>query len=145
VPPVATGEALAASLGPLVRGLAVLVPRAEEGRPELVDGLRAAGAEVAAPPAYRTAPAPPEALAPLGALLEREGADAVAFASPSAVAAVVSALGERRGLLARVALAAIGPTTSAALRQAGFPAAVESARHTGWDLAEAIAAFLGPR
>jgi len=44
-----------------------------------------------------------------------------------------------------VVLAAIGPTTADALRVAGLEAAVEPARHTGADLAEAIAARLGPR
>ena len=54
MPAEATGAALAASLAPHVRGKAVLVPRAADGRPELCDGLRAAGAEVVAPIAYRT-------------------------------------------------------------------------------------------
>ena len=143
VPPDATGEALAAALAPGVRGLRVLVPRAAEGRPELVDGLAAAGAEVVAAPAYRTVPAPPEALAPLGEALRRGELDAVAFASPSAVRAVVGALGA--AALSRCALAAIGPTTAAALRDAGLEASIVPAVSTAADLADAVAARLGAR
>jgi uroporphyrinogen-III synthase len=143
VPTEATGAALAAALARHVGGRAVLVPRAGEGRPELVDGLRAAGAEVIAPVAYRTVAAPPEALAPLGDLLEHGAVDAVAFASPSAVRSVVAALGPRAALLERVLLGAIGPTTAAALREAGLAPGAMPAEHTGEALAEALAEALG--
>ena len=143
VPGEQTGAALAASLARHVAGRAGLVPRAAEGRPELILGLRAAGAEVVAPEAYRTVAAPPETLAPLAALLEAGRVDAVAFASPSAVRSVVAALGDRAGLLARVLLGAIGPTTAAALAEAGLAAGASPAEHTGEALAEALAARLG--
>jgi len=84
VPAEARGAALAQAVGALAAGRRVLVPRAAEGRPELVDGLRAAGAEVVAATCYRTVPAPPSAVAPLAGRLERGEVDAVAFASPSA-------------------------------------------------------------
>jgi uroporphyrinogen-III synthase/uroporphyrinogen III methyltransferase/synthase len=121
---------------------AVLVPRAAEGRPELVAGLVSAGAEVVAPVAYRTVPAPPEALAPLADLLEAGRVDAVAFASPSAVKSVAGALGPRAGLLGRALLAAIGPTTAEALRAAGLPVGALPARYAAADLADEIAARL---
>jgi uroporphyrinogen-III synthase len=143
VPADARGEALAAALAPEVRGLRVLVPRAEEGRPELTEGLAAAGAEVSAPVAYRTLPAPAEALRGLGDLLERGGADAVVFASPSAVRAVAEALGDRAGLVARAAVAVIGPTTAEAARQAGWPVSIRPSYPGAGALAEAIAARLG--
>jgi len=146
VPLEATGAALAEALARHVRGgVRVLVPRAAEGRPELLDGLRAAGAEVVAPAAYRTVAASPEALRPLGDLLAAGGADAVAFASPSAVRAVVAALGPRAALLGRTLLGAIGPTTGAALLEAGFSAGAVPARHTAADLADALAAVLAGR
>lgn len=138
-----TGAALAASLARHVTGRAVLVPRAAEGRPELVDGLAAAGAEVVAPVAYRTVAAPPEALAPLGELLAAGRVDAVAFASPSAVKSVAAALGPRAALLGRVLLGAIGPTTAAALREAGLEAGAVPTEHTAEGLAEALAGALG--
>ena len=142
VPAETTGEAMAAALAARVRGRRVLLPRPAEGRPELVDGLRAAGAEVAAVEAYRTVPAPTEAIRPLAGWLEAGDVAAVAFASPSAVKAVVAGLGARAGLLRKVPLAAIGPTTADALRAAGFEVAVQPVRYTGPDLAEAIAAGL---
>ncbi len=145
VPAEATGAAMAAALAPHVAGRAVLLPRPAEGRPELLAGLRAAGADVAAVEAYRTVPAPAEAIRPLATWIAAGEVDAVAFASPSAVAAVVAGLGPEAPLLRRVVLAAIGPTTAEALRAAGLEPAVEPARHTGADLAEAIAQRLGPR
>jgi uroporphyrinogen-III synthase/uroporphyrinogen III methyltransferase/synthase len=145
VPEEATGAAAAAALAGRVRGLRVLVPRPAEGRPELVEGLVAAGAEVLAPEAYRTLPAPPERLRALAGWIEAGEVDAVAFASPSAVKAVVGALGARADLLRGVLLAAIGPTTAAALRDAGFPPGAQPERYTARDLADAIAERLGPR
>lgn len=145
VPAEARGAALAEALGGRTRGRRVLVPRPAEGRPELVAGLAAAGAEVTAVEAYRTLPASPERLAPLGDWLAAGEVDAVAFASPSAVRAVTAALGARATLLARALLAAIGPTTGDALRAAGLAPGVEPDQHTGPALAEAIAARLGPR
>jgi uroporphyrinogen-III synthase len=123
----------------------VLVPRAEDGRRELVDGLRAAGAEVIAPVAYRTVVAPREALAPLVDAARRGAIDAVAFASPSAVRSVVAAFEPDLLPLARAALAAIGPTTADALRATGLPVVVEPARATAQDLADAIASWFSRR
>lgn len=145
VPAEARGEALAAALAPEARGRCVLVPRAEEGRPELVDGLAAAGARVVAPSAYRTVPAPPEALAPLAEALAAGAVDAVLFASPSAVRSVAAALGERAPLLGRAALAAIGPTTAAALHALGFAEVLQPPRASAEALADAVAEHLGPR
>lgn len=140
VPPEARGSALADALAPLVAGLPVLVPRAEDGRPELMDGLVRAGAEVCAPTAYRTLPADKVALQPLAEALARGEVDAIAFASPSAVRSVTAALApEAAALLGRAILAAIGPTTSAALRDAGLLPAVEPAEYTVPALAAALA------
>jgi uroporphyrinogen-III synthase/uroporphyrinogen III methyltransferase/synthase len=144
VPAEAKGEALAAALAPHVRGRKVLFPRPADGRPELLDGLVAAGANVVAAEAYRTVPAAPEVVRPLAAWIRSGEVHAVAFASPSAVKAVVAGLGRDAPLLGRVLLAAIGPSTGEALRQAGFPEATQPGRYTGTDLAEAIAARLGP-
>jgi uroporphyrinogen-III synthase/uroporphyrinogen III methyltransferase/synthase len=142
VPAESKGEALAAALAPLVRGRRVLLPRPAEGRPELLAGLLAAGADVVAVEAYRTLSAPPEAVAPLAAWLDAGEIAAVAFASPSAVQAVVAGLGPRASLLRRAPLAAIGPTTADALRAAGLDPAIQPRRYTGADLAEAIATHL---
>ncbi|MEI7706054.1 MAG: uroporphyrinogen-III synthase [Deltaproteobacteria bacterium] len=145
VPGQATGEGLAAALAPHARGRRVLVPRAEGGRPELVDGLAAAGALVRAVPCYRTLPAAPAEVSLLGDALAAGGVDAVAFASPSAVRSVVAALGARAALLERCAIAAIGPTTAAAVREYGLRVAVTPGEASAVALADAIAAHLGPR
>jgi uroporphyrinogen-III synthase/uroporphyrinogen III methyltransferase/synthase len=145
VPADARGDALAAALAPAIDGKRVFVPRAEEGRPELVEGLVRAGATVVAPVAYRTVAAPAAALEPLAAGLAAGALDAVAFASPSAVRAVVAALGARAPLLARAVLAAIGPTTAAELRACGLEVGAVPARSSGAALADAIAERLGPR
>ena len=142
--PEATGEALARALAPSVRGRRVLLPRPAEGRAEILEGLATAGAQVAPVEAYRTVPTPPEHLARLGPWIEAREVDAVAFASPSAVRAVVAALGSGVTLLDGVLLAAIGPTTSRALHEAGLRTGAVANRHTGTDLADAIAACLGP-
>jgi uroporphyrinogen-III synthase len=139
IPAEATGAALASALARHVRGRAVLVPRAAEGRPELCDGLRAAGAEVVAPVAYRTVTAAAGSLSRLGALLAGGKVDAVTFASPSAVQGVVTGLGAEASRLAGVLLGAIGPTTAEALRAAGFTAGVVPVEHTAVALAEAVA------
>jgi uroporphyrinogen-III synthase/uroporphyrinogen III methyltransferase/synthase len=143
VPAEATGAAMAAALAPHVGGRRVLLPRPTEGRLELLEGLGVAGAEVTAVEAYRTEAAPPERIVQLRAWLAAGEVDAVAFASPSAVRAILRALGDEASLLSRVLLAAIGPTTAAALREAGLAPAAVPGRHTGRDLADAIARGLG--
>jgi uroporphyrinogen-III synthase/uroporphyrinogen III methyltransferase/synthase len=143
-PPEATGEALARALAPSVQGRRVLLPRPSEGRAEILDGLASAAAELTAVEAYRTVPVPPERLAMLAPWIEQGEIDAVAFASPSAVRAVVAALGSAATLLDRVLVAAIGPTTLRALQEVGVRDAVVADRHTARDLAEVIAARLGP-
>jgi uroporphyrinogen-III synthase len=102
------------------RGLRVLLPRAEHGSPVLGEALRAAGARAEEVTAYRTRPRDASRLA----LAWRDAApDAVVFASPSAVHAVVAAIGVEvlRGL---AVIVAIGPTTSAALADHRMPHAV---------------------
>lgn len=145
VPESATGAALAEAMAPQVRGRRVFVPRAAEGRPELLEGLAEAGADVVSAPCYRTVAAPAIALAPLGEALLDGKVDAVAFASPSAVKSVVAALGPRAELLGRCALAAIGPTTADAIRECGLAVAVTPGTATAAALADAIARHLGPK
>ncbi len=145
VPESATGAALAEAMSPQMRGRRVLVPRAADGRHELVDGLVAAGADVVAAACYRTVAAPAFAIAPLGEAILDGRIDAVTFASPSAVRSVVAGLGARAALLDRCTLAAIGPTTAEALREAGLRVSVVPETSTAPDLADALARSLGPK
>jgi len=102
-----------------LRGERVLVPRAEQGRAELVDGLRAAGASVVEVVCYRTEPATMEdpAVRAGAALLADGTARVCAVFAPSQVSALVTIVGQLGSL--RVAWCAIGETTAAALRDAG--------------------------
>jgi uroporphyrinogen-III synthase len=101
----------------------VLVAQAENARPVLVDGLRAAGWEVSAVVAYRTVPVtpPPEQLAAAAS------ADAVLFTSGSTVDAFVRAVGTA-GLPPSVVV--IGPVTAEAARRHGLAVAAVASPHS---------------
>jgi len=122
-----------------VMGQRVLVPRAEDGRDEAIDALRAAGAEVDAVVAYRTVPAAGDdpALVRGLALLRRGEAAVCAVFAPSQVAALDTLVGIRR---ISAVFAAIGQTTAAALAAAGAAAIAVADRPTPEGLAKAVAA-----
>ena len=107
-----------------LRGKRVLVPRAEDGRSEPLDILRAAGADVVDVIAYRTlAVAPDDAVLAEGAdLLVRGGAAICGVFAPSQVSALAAAIAARDHELAGLVtqFCAIGDTTAAALRAAGI-------------------------
>jgi uroporphyrinogen-III synthase len=110
-------------------GRRVLVPRAEEGRPEPAAILRAAGAIVDDVVAYRAIAAPaddPQLARGLDLLATRTAAVCAMFA-PSQVRALAALLAARDVTLAALAptiqLAAIGETTAEALRAIGVAAA----------------------
>lgn len=136
-----TGRGLAAGLGEKVAGRTVLLPRSDRARADLPELLRAAGAHVTDVVAYRTVPPGAEAAAAMERIRAGE-VDAVALASPSAF----ERLGEQIGMSAlgdltqRVALAAIGPVTAAAIRQAGLPVAIVPAKPSAESFVDALAA-----
>ncbi|HWQ14841.1 MAG TPA: uroporphyrinogen-III synthase, partial [Roseiflexaceae bacterium] len=116
---------------------------ADIARPTLAEGLRARGALVDTVMAYRTMPGP--GVAALLGPLRAGQVDAVTFASPSAIRYLLDGLDaaglapdEARALLTRVALVAIGPTTAAALRDAGLPVAATADPHTAEGLVRAL-------
>ena len=133
-------------MAPHVRGRRVLLPRAAEGRTELLDGLVAAGADVVAAPCYRTLAVPASAMAPLADAIAR-GADRRGdLRLPLGGEERRRRAGARRAaLLDRCTLAAIGPTTAAALEEAGLRVAVTPETSTAAALADALARHLGPR
>ena len=98
------------ALQPLVKpGQRVLVPRAAEGREELLEGLRDLGVDVLAPVAYRTAPVDDAA-----ERLRVGDVDVVVLCSPSAVTSVAAAV-PRHTLIA-----CLGQTTAATARTCGL-------------------------
>jgi uroporphyrinogen-III synthase len=137
-----TGESLAAELRDQLVGKRVLLPRSDRVDDRLPDALREAGAQVKEVVAYRTLR--PASLDPeiLGALRKAEVA-AIVFASPSAyhnLAAFVPAA-ELAALSERVQFAAIGSTTTRALREAGARVAIEANDSSSVGLADAVAKY----
>lgn len=136
----AVADAITALLDARVEGARVLIPRAEEAREALPEILRARGATVNVVPAYRTVSAAKDDADSLRDAL-REGVDAVTFASASTVQHVCDALGEEAAtLLARTAIATIGPITSDAVRRRGMTVSIEAAVYTADGLLDALRA-----
>lgn len=132
------GVHVADAVGDL-RGRRVLLPRADLGRAETPDALRAAGALVDEVTVYHTVPAAPD---PAGVAALEAGADAITFTSPSTFGNFVVLLGDRaRRLLGGAAVASIGPVTSAAIRCSGFPVHVEPVVHSMSGLVDALETF----
>ncbi|HXG41624.1 MAG TPA: uroporphyrinogen-III C-methyltransferase [Dehalococcoidia bacterium] len=138
-------EGLAAALSPHLRpGDGVLLPRAEEARPALVEALAAVGARVDILPLYRTR-LPKDV--PRGAIeMLRQGEiDAVAFTASSTVRNLAALLGEDVGRLQRVTIACIGPITARAVREVlGRSPDVVAQEYTMAGLVEALCRQLGP-
>ena len=123
----------------------MLLPRAAEGRDELARELRRAGLRVDVVAAYRTVPADERELAPLLAQLEAGSLDVLTFFAPSQVEAVARCLGDRAPAVlgqARV-IAAIGPTTAAALATRGVRCDLIAPTPGARELAAALATSLG--
>ena len=119
----------------------VLVPRAEGARPELVEGLRAAGVEVNEVTLYRSAvpeAAPAEALS-----LLRDGAiDIVTFTSSSTVRNLAAMLNGHIETLRGPLVACIGPITVKTAEELGLRVDVVAAEYT---VAGLVRALKGPR
>jgi uroporphyrinogen III methyltransferase/synthase len=117
-------------------GSRVLLPRAAEGRDVLPDGLTAAGWDVDAVVAYRTVRVP---------MTEADrvtvaAADAVCFASASAVKGFLDAAG---GLdVVPPVVVCIGPSTAAAAAAAGVPVTAVAEQHTIPGLIDALVTAL---
>jgi len=102
------------------QGRRFLLPHSDLARETLALGLREAGAQVDAVVAYANAPAEVDAPA-LRASLEGGGLDVLTFASPSAARRFRELLDDTALAAARRCLvAAIGPVTADALREAGL-------------------------
>lgn len=130
----AVAEALLDLLAERAAGRHILIARAEEARDLLPEGLAAQGAEVEIAVLYRTVPLVPDSEAALGA-------DAVAFTSASTARAFAAAFAGRD--LDGVRGVAIGPATSAAMRELGIPVAAEAADHDLDGLVAALVELLG--
>ncbi len=117
----------------------VLLPQASGAHPRLREGLAARGWTVEAVDAYRTVEVDLDADV-LGAAGR---ADAILFASPTAVRSYVRQAGAL-GTPVPGLVACIGPTTARAATQAGLEVAAQAAEHTVDGLLAALARTLGP-
>lgn len=117
---------------------AVLLPQAAEARPELSAGLAALGWDVDTVSAYATRPldVPAEALRRAGE------ADAICFASPSAVASFVSQAAASGAAVPPVVVC-IGPVTAAAATSRGLDVTSEASEQSVEGLVGALVAALG--
>jgi uroporphyrinogen-III synthase len=111
---------MVATLAGAVRDQEVLVPRAEEGNPALVEGLLRAGARVVAVPLYRTVSVSTADEAAT-ALLRTGRIDAIAFGSGSAARGFASLFGPQAAALAGATrTVCMGDTCAAAARAVGL-------------------------
>lgn len=134
VPTGATGGALVTALTARTTpaGRHVVLARARHGRPELPDGLRAAGARVTDIALYTV-----RALTPAPSALHAARACPIwVFTAPSAIDAAIAAAG--LPLLQAATLVSIGPTTSAHLHAHALAPTAEAAGRSTADLVAAV-------
>ncbi len=121
----------------------ILVPRADDARPALVNGLRTLGFDVTAVDAYRKR-LPPGALSEARVLFDGERLGWVTFTSPRIVRHFVELFAAdwetRRGELAAVS---IGRVTTRELLRQGVERIVEAKRPSSQEMVRAVAAALG--
>jgi uroporphyrinogen-III synthase len=139
------GAALARELSSSLAGKKIVLPRSERARPDLPNALKAAGAQVSEVVAYHTGGVGVIEPGVMQAIREAQ-VDVITFFSPSAIDNMRGELGEEllSRLGARAALAAVGPVTAAALRDAGLPVAIEAPFATAESMAAAIANYFSP-
>jgi uroporphyrinogen-III synthase len=142
VPAEFVGESLAEAIVARAPAKArVLIVRAQEGRDALADLLHAAGLEPTVVAAYRTVyvtPADFEANA--------RTADAITFASSSAVNGFVAAAGDEqraRALAGGKVIACIGPVAANTAREAGLNVDVIPPSYTGRGMVDALSVHFG--
>lgn len=133
---------VAALKGKLPPHARVLLPRAEQAREVLPDGLRALGATVDVAPVYRTEAAAADGEA-LAAELAAGAYDYVTFTSSSTVRNLAKILGGSAPL-AHTRAACIGPVTAETARELGIEPALVAEEYTIAGLTRAIAADAAP-
>jgi uroporphyrinogen III methyltransferase/synthase len=141
------GEALAdALLAASPTPPRVLLPRALVARDVFPARIRAAGGEVLVAPTYETRSPSPESCESLRVLLRERRVDLIMLTASSTVQNLIEILGdEAPTLLAGLPLASIGPITTAAAEQAGYPVAITASRYTLAGLLDAMkSAFTVP-
>ena len=136
------GSALARELSDLLGAKKVLLPRSERARPDLPVALRSVGALVTEIVAYHTGGVGTIDPGVMRAIREAD-VDVISFFSPSAIENMRAEIGEElmSRLGAKAKMAAVGPTTAAALRGAGLSVAIQAPLATAESMAVAIATY----
>jgi uroporphyrinogen III methyltransferase/synthase len=146
-PPEYRAEAMLRALSETgdVRGLKVLLPRADIGREVVAEELRKQGAEVTEVIAYRTTAveAEREGEPDIYRMLLEHRIDVVTFASASAVRSFVRVLGAEPAadLLSATIVASIGPVTAEAASQFNIKTTIMPAAYTIPALVDAIVEY----
>lgn len=122
-----------------LRGCRILLPRAEEARDVIPEGLEKRGAKVDVVTAYRTVRSDRRA-AEIVPLFDGGKVDAITFTSPSTVTHFLGIMGPGFRLPSRVRIACIGPVTAAAAKNAGLVVDIIQERYTIPGLVDALAA-----
>jgi uroporphyrinogen III methyltransferase/synthase len=117
----------------------ILLPRAEEARDVIPEGLEQMGAKVDVITAYRTVRSDRNASEILP-LMEEGKVDVITFTSPSTVIHFLGIMGPGFTLPSQVRIACIGPVTADAARKAGLTVDILQERYTIPELVDAIAA-----
>jgi len=137
-PSVYTSEGLVEAFKPIdLRGLRILIPRAQEARDVLPKGLARLGAQVHEVAVYRTIGNRPNQEELLKLMAEGR-VSCLTFTSPSTVKHFLSLMGKGFRLPKQVKVAVIGPVTKAYARECGLPVHIEGKPYTKEGLIEGI-------
>jgi uroporphyrinogen-III synthase len=145
VPKQYVAECVVARMRGRVAGKRVLLVRARVARDVIPKELRAAGAKVDVREAYATVAPRASRKRLLQALKSRTGRpDVITFTSSSTARNFLDLIGSKvaySGLLDGVALASIGPITTASLRELNLPVAIQAREYTIPGLVDAIVKY----
>jgi uroporphyrinogen III methyltransferase/synthase len=123
-----------------IRGMKILIPRAQEAREVLPDELRLMGAEVNVVAVYRTLKPQRAEVEKVKQLLASGQLDTVTFTSSSTVRNFIELIGDK-SLLQGTTLACIGPITASTLRELGFEPQIISRKFTAEGLISEISNY----
>lgn len=130
IPSAYKAEELAEALAnEITTGDKILIARAKVAREVLPESLRKIGAEVNVVTAYETI-ADCENKDELLVALESDTASVVTFTSSSTVTNLLQILGDKKDLLQKAALAAIGPITAQTMQDNGLTPAITADKYT---------------
>jgi uroporphyrinogen III methyltransferase/synthase len=126
-----------------LKGKRVLIPRAEEARDVIPEGLSKLGASVDVVTVYRTVRSETKKEA-LQALLDAGKVDVITFTSPSTVTNFKAIMGAA-SLPETVRVACIGPVTAAAAKKQGFTVDIFQETFTIPGMVQALAEYFSSK